>query len=136
MSDSGIRDFDIRTPGDSWYDFEHRYTVGLSEHVIPAPLPPDVYEAVQSLAVQAHVTLGCRDLSRVDFVVEPGGRTVLLEVNTLPGMTPTSLYPDGARAAGISFEQLVEQLVRRALERGPGQAASPASPSSIETTGA
>jgi D-alanine-D-alanine ligase len=128
---------DIRTPGDSWYDFEHRYTVGLSEHVIPAPLPPDVYAAVQDLSVRAHVTLGCRDLSRVDFVVEPGGRVVLLEVNTLPGMTPTSLYPDGARAAGISFEQLVEQLVRRALDRGAQAAArSPASPSSIETTGA
>jgi D-alanine-D-alanine ligase len=109
---------DIRTPGDSWYDFEHRYTVGLSEHVIPAPLPPDVYDAVQDLAVRAHVTLGCRDLSRVDFVVEPGGRTVLLEVNTLPGMTPTSLYPDGAQAAGVPFEQLVEKLVRRALARG------------------
>jgi D-alanine-D-alanine ligase len=127
---------DIRTPGDSWYDFEHRYKAGLSEHVIPAPLPPEVYAEVQELAVRAHVTLGCRDLSRVDFVVEPEARIVLLEVNTLPGMTPTSLYPDGARAAGISFEQLVEQLVRRALERGAGQAASPASPSSIETTGA
>src|SRR3954449_4378306 len=57
---------DIRTPGDSWYDFEHRYGVGLSEHVIPAPLPPDVYARVQELAVEAHVTLGCRDLSRVD----------------------------------------------------------------------
>ncbi len=130
---------DIRTPGDSWYDFEHRYAPGLSEHVIPAPLPPDVYASVQELAVRAHVTIGCRDLSRVDFVVEPSGRIALLEVNTLPGMTPTSLYPDGARAAGIPFEQLVEQLVRRALERGGGgpvQAESPASPSSIETTGA
>jgi D-alanine-D-alanine ligase len=127
---------DIRTPGNSWYDFEHRYAPGLSEHVIPAPLPPDVYASVQELAVRAHVTLGCRDLSRVDFVVEPNGRIALLEVNTLPGMTPTSLYPDGARAAGISFERLVEQLVRRALGRGSPQAARPASPSSIETTGA
>jgi D-alanine-D-alanine ligase len=128
---------DIRTPGDSWYDFEHRYTAGLSEHVIPAPLPADVYASVQDLAVRAHVTLGCRDLSRVDFVVEPGGRIVLLEVNTLPGMTPTSLYPDGAQAAGISFPELVEQLVRRALERGRQAAAlSAASPSSIDTTGA
>jgi D-alanine-D-alanine ligase len=131
---------DIRTPGDSWYDFEHRYGVGLSEHVIPAPLPEDVYARVQELAVQAHVTLGCRDLSRVDFLVEPDGRIVLLEVNTLPGMTPTSLYPDGAQAAGISFAELVERLVRRALERGAtaaGQAASAsaASPSSIDTTG-
>src|SRR4051812_36026340 len=67
---------DIRTPGDSWYDFEHRYAVGLSEHVIPAPLPEDVYARVQELAVEAHVTLGCRDLSRVDFLVEPGGRIV------------------------------------------------------------
>src|SRR3954451_14881372 len=130
---------DIRTPDDSWYDFEHRYAAGLSEHVIPAPLPPDIYASIQELAVRAHVTLGCRDLSRVDFVVEPSGRIALLEVNTLPGMTPTSLYPDGARAAGISFERLVEQLVRRALSRGhgvPAQADSPASPSSIETTGA
>src|SRR3954468_13782025 len=130
---------DIRTPGDSWYDFEHRYQVGLSEHVIPAPLPPDVYAEVQDLAVRSHVTLGCRDLSRVDFVVEPGGRIVLLEVNTLPGMTPTSLYPDGAQAAGISFAQLVKQLARRPRERGaaPPQApaASAASPSSIDTTG-
>jgi D-alanine-D-alanine ligase len=126
---------DIRTPGDSWYDFEHRYGVGLSEHVIPAPLPEDVYASVQDLAVRAHVTLGCRDLSRVDFLVEPGGRIVLLEVNTLPGMTPTSLYPDGAQAAGVSFEELVERLVRRALARG-AQELSAASPSSIDTTGA
>jgi D-alanine-D-alanine ligase len=125
---------DIRTPGNSWYDFEHRYGVGLSEHVIPAPLPDDVYARVQELAVAAHVTLGCRDLSRVDFLVEPGGRIVLLEVNTLPGMTPTSLYPDGARAAGISFAELVARLVRRALDRGQA-AASAASPESIETTG-
>jgi D-alanine-D-alanine ligase len=119
---------DIRTPGDSWYDFEHRYAAGLSEHVIPAPLPPDLYASVQELAVRAHVTLGCRDLSRVDFVVEPSGRIALLELNTLPGMTPTSLYPDGAQAAGISFEQLVEQLVRRALSRGPGPGAARTAP--------
>jgi D-alanine-D-alanine ligase len=119
---------DIRTPGDSWYDYKHRYAKGLSEHVIPAPLPPDVYASVQDMAVKAHVTLGCRDLSRVDFVVEPGGRIALLEVNTLPGMTPTSLYPDGAAAAGISFEQLVEQLVRRALSRGPGPGAAHTAP--------
>jgi D-alanine-D-alanine ligase len=119
---------DIRTPGESWYDFEHRYAVGLSEHVIPAPLPPDVYASVQEMSVRAHVTLGCRDLSRVDFVVEPDGRIALLEVNTLPGMTPTSLYPDGAQAAGISFAQLVEQLVRRALSRAPGPGAARTAP--------
>jgi D-alanine-D-alanine ligase len=110
---------EVRTPPGSWYDYQHRYTPGLSEHVIPAPLPQDAYAKVQRMAVEAHRGLGCRDLSRADFVVTGDGRTFLLEVNTLPGMTPTSLYPDGARAAGIEFGDLVAYLVRRALARAP-----------------
>lgn len=106
---------DIRTPAESWYDYQHRYTPGLSEHVIPAPLPEPVYRLVQETAVAAHRVLGCRHLSRVDFVVSPAGRVALLEVNTMPGMTPTSLYPDAARHAGYSFEDLVSAFVRDAL---------------------
>lgn len=117
---------EVRTPRGSWYDYAHRYTPGLSEHVIPAPLAPDVYANVQRLAVEAHRGLCCRDLSRADFVVTDDGTPYLLEVNTLPGMTPTSLYPDGARAAGIPFEDLVAYFVRRALARAGG-AAQPAS---------
>jgi D-alanine-D-alanine ligase len=109
---------EVCTPAGSWYDFAHRYTPGLSQHVIPAPLPPAQYQRTQETAKLAHVALGCRDLSRADFVVPVEGKPVLLEVNTLPGMTPTSLYPDAARAAGISFEQLVAMLVKRALARG------------------
>ncbi len=108
---------EIRTPPGSWYDYEHRYTQGLSEHVIPAPLPEPLYRRTQELARLAHESLGCRDLSRVDLIVPERADPVLLEVNTLPGMTPTSLYPDAARAAGMSFEDLVAHLVERAFSR-------------------
>lgn len=108
---------EVRTPPATWYDFEHRYTPGLSEHIIPAVLTERQYQRVQGIAVRAHTALGCRDLSRVDFVVPEHGDPVVLEVNTLPGMTPTSLYPDAARAAGMSFEELVAYLVKRALTR-------------------
>lgn len=109
---------EIRAIG-GWYDFEHRYAVGGSEHVIPAPLDADVYSAVQDIAMRAHSALRCRDLSRADFLVTDDGMVKLLEVNTIPGMTPTSLYPDAARAAGISFEELVRGLVRKAYSRRP-----------------
>jgi D-alanine-D-alanine ligase len=104
---------EVRTPSGSWYDFEHRYTQGLSEHIIPAPLPAAQYDRTQELTRQAHAALGCRDLSRVDFVVPENEEPVILEVNTLPGMTPTSLYPDAARASGLSFEALVAFLIER-----------------------
>jgi D-alanine-D-alanine ligase len=108
---------EILTPPGSWYDYEHRYTPGLSEHIIPAPLPEAQYRRTQEVAKTAHKSLGCRDLSRVDFVVPEQGEPILIEINTMPGMTPTSLYPDAARAAGISFEELVALLVEVAFTR-------------------
>ncbi len=108
---------EVSTPSDSWYDFEHRYTEGLSEHLIPAPLSTFQYERTQRLAIHAHIALGCRDYSRADFVMPEAGEPVLLEVNTLPGMTPTSLYPDIAKAAGLAFEELVALLAERAWAR-------------------
>lgn len=108
---------EVRTPVGAWYDYEHRYTPGASEHVIPAGIADGQYRRVREVARHAHEALGCRDLSRADFVVPAAGEPVLLEVNTLPGMTPTSLYPDAARAAGISFEALAAHLVGRALAR-------------------
>ena len=107
---------EVRTPEGTWYDFEHRYAVGASQHVIPAPLPEAQYQRTQEIALLAHQILGCRHLSRADFVVPDKGEPILLEVNTLPGMTPTSLYPDGAQAAGINFKTLVAMLIERALE--------------------
>lgn len=107
---------EIITPADSWYDFEHRYTQGLSEHIMPADLPADRAEDLQRMAIAAHRSLECRDLSRADFIVNDDG-IVLLEVNTLPGMTPTSLYPDGAKGIGLDFAALVSHLVENALAR-------------------
>jgi D-alanine-D-alanine ligase len=124
---------EIRTPPGTWYDYEHRYTAGLSEHVIPAPLPGDVYQRVQEAALAAHILLGCRHLSRADFVAG-GGRIALLEVNTMPGMTPTSLYPDAAREAGYPFGALVTAFVRDALGRAtlpPGPAAARTGPATV-----
>ena len=110
---------EVRTPQGTWYDYEHRYTVGQSEHVIPARVGATCREQLQRIALTAHAALGCADLSRADFIVTDSEEIVLLEVNTLPGMTPTSLYPDGARALGIDFAELVDQLVVSALARGP-----------------
>ncbi|TVS18157.1 MAG: D-alanine--D-alanine ligase [Gammaproteobacteria bacterium] len=109
---------EILTPAGTWYDYQHRYTPGHSEHVVPAEMVPDVAADLQQVAMTAHAWLGCRDLSRADFVVAKD-RFVLLEVNNLPGMTPTSLYPDGALYLGYDFPGLMELLVRNALRRGP-----------------
>jgi D-alanine-D-alanine ligase len=108
---------EVRLPANAWYDYEHRYTPGLSEHVIPAELNGTQTERCQAIAERAHAALGCRDLSRADFVVPPEGDPIILEVNTLPGMTPTSLYPDAARAGGFSFEELVAYLIDRSYSR-------------------
>jgi D-alanine-D-alanine ligase len=110
---------EVRTPQGTWYDYEHRYTAGQSEHVIPARVSAACRERLQRIALAAHSALGCVDLSRADFIVTDAEEIVLLEVNTLPGMTPTSLYPDGARALGLEFVQLVDALVDSALARGP-----------------
>ena len=118
-TDDGTQPFpviEITTPEGSWYDFDHRYTEGWSEHIMPADLPEQMTNDLQRIAVAAHQSLGCRDLSRADFIVTDND-TYLLEVNTLPGMTPTSLYPDGARGYGLDFPELVHYLVERAAGR-------------------
>jgi D-alanine-D-alanine ligase len=102
-----------------WYDFTSRYASGGSAHQCPAPFAPPLLERIQSIAVQGFRALGARDLGRLDFVVTDDGSVTLLELNTLPGMTATSLFPEAARAAGISFPDLCSQLVDRAASRPP-----------------
>ncbi|MGA3122893.1 MAG: D-alanine--D-alanine ligase [Polyangiaceae bacterium] len=112
---------EILSPGEAFYTYEARYAPGRSVHVCPAQLPPDVLEVVRRVAIEAHRELGCRDLSRVDFIVGDDGATAavtLLEVNTLPGMTPTSLFPEAGAAAGWPMPRLCDALVRRAYARG------------------
>ncbi len=111
-------------PGNEFYDYESKYVPGMSRHIIPARVSDEARVECQRIAVAAHVALGCRGISRADVIVTPQGDVLLLEVNTIPGMTSTSLLPDAARAAGIEFPQLCERLVGYALEswsaRTPG----------------
>ncbi len=109
---------EIRTASDEWYDYGNRYTVGRSDHLVPAPVDDALGQRLQEIALTAHKSLGLRDLSRADFLLTDNAEVVLLEVNTLPGMTPTSLFPDGAAAAGTPFAELVSALARSAYERG------------------
>lgn len=96
-----------------FYDYDAKYADGGSIHVIPAEIGPEVTQAALELALQAHRILGCRGVSRADFRYD--GRTVfMLEVNTQPGMTPTSLVPEQAAHVGISFEDLVSWMVENA----------------------
>lgn len=101
---------EVTTPEGSWYDYEHRYTPGLSEHHIPAALSEETAARITEVARAAFDALGCRHLARADFVVPERGDPILLELNTLPGMTETSLFPDIARGGGIDFPDLIEGL--------------------------
>lgn len=107
---------EIRASKDAFYTYEARYAPGRSEHLCPAPLGDALVAEVQAIAVAAHRALGCRDLSRVDFVV--GDRPTLLEVNTMPGFTDTSLYPEAAGIAGIPMVELCDRLALSAYRRG------------------
>lgn len=113
---------EIRAKLADFYDFRSRYGTGGSEHLCPAHLSTDLLAAVREVALAAHRALGCRDLSRVDFVVGDGDnadRVTLLEVNTIPGMTPTSLFPEAAAVDGIAMAELCDALARAAHDRGP-----------------
>ncbi|HML15303.1 MAG TPA: D-alanine--D-alanine ligase, partial [Xanthobacteraceae bacterium] len=105
-------------PAAGFYDYEAKYAPGGSRHVLPAPISPIVYLEVRRLAVAAHRALGCRGVSRADFrydgSAEGTGGLVCLEVNTQPGMTETSLVPELAAHAGISFGELVRWMVEDA----------------------
>ncbi len=109
-------------PKKEFYDYEAKYTEGMAEHLLPAPLPPDLYSRVLKAGEKAHCSLGCSGYSRVDFLVTEAGECFLLEVNTLPGMTDLSLFPEIAQGAGIGFEELVEKILNAAsLKIGSGE---------------
>jgi D-alanine-D-alanine ligase len=94
-----------------FFDYESKYVKGMSKHVIPARLPKSVIEKLQEYAVKAHIILGCKTYSRVDFIVNDEGVPIFLEINTLPGMTDTSLFPDALKSEGISYEDMMELLL-------------------------
>jgi D-alanine-D-alanine ligase len=99
------------------FDYECKYTPGMSEEIFPARIDNALTEMLRALALRTHRTLKLRDFSRVDFRVDRQGRPWCLEANTLPGMTATSLLPQSAAAAGIPFDELCDRMCRMALER-------------------
>ena len=116
---------EVESPFDAFYTYEARYAKGRSVHHTPARFDEPTLLEIQRLAVGAHRALGCRDLSRVDFVVGPSregdtASVTVLEVNTLPGFTATSLYPEAALVQGIPFPELCNRLVLSAYHRGIG----------------
>lgn len=118
MGDKSLAATEI-TSERGFYDYTAKYTPGGSLHLIPAPLPPEVYQEALALAVRGHQALGCRGVSRADFRyddTQPGqpGKLFMLEINTQPGMTGTSLVPEQAAHAGISFTELVTWMVENA----------------------
>jgi D-alanine-D-alanine ligase len=115
---------EILADKDAFYTYEARYAPGRSRHLCPAPLGDALTARVQDVAVAAHRALGCRDLSRVDFVIgdaDDASAVTLLEVNTLPGFTDTSLYPEAAGVAGMTLPELCDAFVIQAFRRGPSR---------------
>jgi len=116
MGDRALNVTDI-VAASGWYDYHAKYAEGGSRHVVPADLPPEIFDACLDYALIAHQALGCRGLSRTDFRWDDTrglAGLVLLETNTQPGMTPTSLAPEQAAHCGISFDELCDWLVEDA----------------------
>ncbi len=99
------------------FDYKNKYTAGASEHFCPADFDPATTKKIQDAAMGAFHAIGGRDYSRVDVMVRPNGDPIVLEVNTLPGMTELSLLPEAAKAAGLSYEQLCQEMIDLALLR-------------------
>ena len=96
------------------YDYVTKYKVGASTHIIPAPLPEEVTKKVKEIAIRAFAVCGCSGMARVDFMLGEDNQPYVIEVNTIPGMTETSLVPDAGRAAGIEFPELCARILAMA----------------------
>ncbi len=118
MGDVALGVIDIVADKHQFYDFDAKYAPGGSKHILPAEISPNIYHEVQKLTLKAHEALGCRGVSRADFRLDDRlhgtGELICLEVNTQPGMTPTSLVPDMAAHAGHDFGELVRWIVEDA----------------------
>jgi D-alanine-D-alanine ligase len=118
MGDKALGVIDIRPVSESFYGYDAKYAKGGSIHILPAKIKPNIYHEVQRLSFVAHRALGCRGVSRADFRYDESkgesGELVCLEVNTQPGMTETSLVPEIAAHAGVSFGELVSWMVEDA----------------------
>ncbi|MCP8893814.1 D-alanine--D-alanine ligase [Shinella daejeonensis] len=118
MGDVALGVTEVVPQGHAFYDYDSKYAKGGSKHVLPAQISPDVYQKIQALSLKAHQAIGCRGVSRSDFRYDDrfsqDGDLVWLEVNTQPGMTPTSLVPEMAEHAGYSFGEFLKWIVEDA----------------------
>ena len=105
------------TSENEFYDYEAKYTQGMCHHIIPARISEPLQERISQLGKAAYRALGCSGLSRIDFMLNAQGEPMILEVNTLPGMTEMSLFPDAAKSVGMPFGKLIEEIIFLALER-------------------
>jgi D-alanine-D-alanine ligase len=103
-------------PKSGFYDYKSKYTSGMSEYIVPADIPEDVYKKLQEQALTAFKSLRCKVYARVDFRLSEDNIPYCLEVNTLPGMTATSLVPKMASEVGISFNELIERIIRKSID--------------------
>jgi D-alanine-D-alanine ligase len=110
------REMEIR-PARPFYDYVAKYEDDATQYIVVEDLPPAVDQHLRAAGLTAHKALGCRDFSRVDFILTPAGVAHVLEVNTIPGFTSHSLLPKAAAASKISFEQLCDRIVHLALQR-------------------
>nr|AIA13407.1 D-ala D-ala ligase C-terminus [uncultured bacterium] len=117
LGDTPLQVIEIIPPAGGEFDFDNKYNGTSLELCPPEHLDQETQRQAQELSLQVHVLVGARDLSRTDMIATPDGRLVVLETNTLPGMTAESLYPKAAAASGIDMADLVDQLVKMALER-------------------
>jgi len=108
---------EIRPLESAYFDYEAKYRPGKSKEITPATLPPNIIRRIQSCAIRAHHALGCEGMSRTDMIVREDGEPVVLETNTIPGMTPTSLLPQQAQAIGMSFADFLDALLDHAFQR-------------------
>ena len=116
---------EIRPKDGASYDFEHKYTAGMTEYLFPAPLDATLTEQIQQAAAGAFAACGCRDFARVDFMLPSEGGCVILEINTMPGCTPTSLLPKSASCCGYTFSKLIRAMLDPALGRFAAVAVTP-----------
>ena len=103
-------------PESGLYDYEAKYTKGRSQYIVPAEISNKLSDKIKSTAKQVYDILGAAGLARIDFILAKGNKYHCLELNTLPGMTELSLAPMAAQAEGVSFDQLIELLIKSALE--------------------
>ena len=116
LNDKSLGGVEVR-PALEFYNYEAKYTPGLTEYILPPEISEKTYRKAKDIALSAHKALGCSGATRVDLIIGRSGNPYVLEVNTIPGMTETSLLPKIARLAGLDFPMLIEEMLKDAINR-------------------